>query len=442
MEMAKHILKIVMGLWCIVAPLTSVIGNESPKIKQKTHNEEITPNLFKGTDTERIHQAINAAKGTTNLVRIPRQNANGTSIWLLNSAILLPGNMTILLDNCTLQLSDKCRDNMFRSDNVGEGITNPVWNQNISIIGVGDVTLKGADNPRATGDYLRTLTLDTQKELSKGNWRVSYGSDAGKEGMKQKGDWRNNMIVIAYVKNFRLENVKIVNSHSWAITFERTWYAELSGIHFNNPEYMEVDGKKVFTANRDGIDILFGCKHFQLNNISGMTADDFIALSSLEVFPDLPKTNGDLNSSTVTAGRWSGIADDTEDIVIKNINCESIYRGIAIRGSDNAGIHNVYIEGLVFKGIGQKHEAILLGGKGYGKNSQKGKINNIYGMNVMADGKSLIVVESPVHNCHFMNGMLTGSKGEAVIYNIGQEELKSVTLKNWGMLNEEIPEVK
>jgi hypothetical protein len=35
-----------------------------------------------------------------------------------------------------------------------------------------------------------------------------------------------------------------------------------------------------------------------------------------------------------------------------------------------------------------------------------------------------------------MNGMLTGSKGQAVIYNIGQEELKSVTLKNWGMLNE------
>jgi hypothetical protein len=167
-----------------------------------------------------------------------------------------------------------------------------------------------------------------------------------------------------------------------------------------------------------------------------MTADDFIALSSLEVFPDLPKTNGDLNSSTVTAGHWSGIADDTEDIVIKNIHCESIYRGIAIRWSDSAGIHNVYIDGLVFKGLGQKYEAILLGGKGYGKKSLPGKINSIYGMNVMADGKSLIVVESPVHNCQFMNGMLTGSKGEAVIYNIGQEELKSVTLKNWGMLNE------
>ena len=260
--------------------------------------------------------------------------------------------------------------------------------------------------------------------------------------MKQKGDWRNNMILIACVKHFKLENVKIVNPHAWSIAFERTWYAELSGVRFYNPEYMEIDGRKVLTANRDGIDILFGCKHFQLSNISGMTADDFIAISSLEVFPDLPKTNGDLNSSTVTAGRWSGTADDTEDIIIRNINGESIYRGIAIRGSDSAGIHHVYIDGMVFKGLGQKHEAILLGGKGYGKKSVDGKINHIYGMNIMAVGKSLLVVESPVRDCRFMNGILAGSEGEPVIYNMDQDELNRVSVKNWGTSIHRIPEVK
>ena len=62
--------------------------------------------------------------------------------------------MTVILENCIIQLSDQCRDNMFRSNNVGTGITDPKWNYNISIIGTGDVVLKGADNPRATGDAL------------------------------------------------------------------------------------------------------------------------------------------------------------------------------------------------------------------------------------------------------------------------------------------------
>ncbi|MDD4191950.1 MAG: hypothetical protein PHI28_11505, partial [Mangrovibacterium sp.] len=138
---------------------------------------------------------------------------------------------------------------MFRSDNVGEGITDPVWNKDISIIGIGDVFLRGANNPRATGDGARTLVLDNQKG------RVSYGSDAGKEGIKQKGDWRNIMILMGYVDGFKLKNVTIENAHAWAVSFERTVNAELSDIHFDCPEFQDVNGKEVFVANRDGVDL-------------------------------------------------------------------------------------------------------------------------------------------------------------------------------------------
>ena len=97
----------------------------------------VTPNDFAGSDTRRIRLAVEAAKGTTNSVTIPRLNANGSTVWMIDSAILLPSGMTVILDNCTLQLSDSCRDNMFRSDNVGIGIADPAWNENIAIIGVG-----------------------------------------------------------------------------------------------------------------------------------------------------------------------------------------------------------------------------------------------------------------------------------------------------------------
>src|SRR5690349_2977456 len=108
--------------------------------------EQLTPNEFQGTDTERIQFAIDAAEGKSNLVTIPRINSNGTSVWKIDHAILLPSDVTVILDNCVIQLSDLCRDNMFRSNNVGVGIEAPAWNRNIRLLGLGNVFLKGADN--------------------------------------------------------------------------------------------------------------------------------------------------------------------------------------------------------------------------------------------------------------------------------------------------------
>lgn len=54
------------------------------------------------------------------------------------------------------------------SDNVGIGITNPGWNRNISIIGVGDVHLYGADHPRATGDGAKRLSLTPGQSVLNG----------------------------------------------------------------------------------------------------------------------------------------------------------------------------------------------------------------------------------------------------------------------------------
>ncbi len=393
----------------------------------------ITPNQFKGSDSDRIQAAISAAKGKTNLVVIPAVNSNGSRIWRIDRAILLPGDMTVMLDNCTIQLSDSCRDNMFRSDNVGMGMISPAWNKNIHLIGIGEVILKGADNPRSTGDAGRKLTLDPDKEKAAGNWRVSYGTDAARPDQKQTGDWRNIMILMAQVEHFTLKNVRIRNSHAWAVSFERVRNADLSDIHIHNPEEIMIGDRKVKVFNKDGIDLRQGCKHFRINNISGFTGDDFIALSSLDVRGATHPGNGNINSTMVTASRWHGPEDDTEQIFITNINCESICRGVAIRASDSASIHHVYIEGLISRevsGHGGRHNAVLIGGKGYGTLSEPGKINNIYVMNVMSTGYSPVMIEAPVADCHFMNIMYTGRDKDLIYYAMDKSDMKNVTETN------------
>lgn len=329
-----------------------------PNLDNDLTSTVITPNQFKGTDSQRIQKAIQKAKETTGIVTIPRNNSNGTQRWLLDEALRLPSDLTVMLENCTIQLSDQCRDNMFRSDNVGVGIEDPEWNRNIHLIGVGNVVLKGAENPRSTGDGARTLVLDPDAERKKGNWRVSYGSDAAYPDRKHTGDWRNIMILMAYVDGFSLKNVRVENSHAWAISFERTHNAELSDIRIFNPEEVLINGKHVKVFNKDGIDLRQGCKNFRIHNISGFTADDFIALSSLNVKPALKRKNGSLQSTMITKSGWHGPEDDTEQIFISNINCESICRAVAVRASDSASIHHVYITSLVsreVKEIGRAH---------------------------------------------------------------------------------------
>ena len=170
--------------------------NLNAKHKNKGILTYINPNQFKGSDIDRIQKAIDFAAHTMHKMVIPGINSNGTNSWIIDRAILLPPNMTIILDNCTIQLSDQCRDNMFRSENVGIGIEHPVRIRNINIVGIGNVILKGAANPRATGDGYRILVPDKEPK-----GRKSYGSDANKPGEKQRGDWRNNLIQIAMVED-------------------------------------------------------------------------------------------------------------------------------------------------------------------------------------------------------------------------------------------------
>ncbi len=44
----------------------------------------------------------------------------------------------------------------------------------------------------------------------------------------------------------------------------------------------------------------------------------------------------------------------------------------------------------------------------YGEISLPGKINNIYVMNIIGDGCSLILIEGPIADCIFMNGIYNG----------------------------------
>ncbi len=388
---------------------------------------KVSPLKFEGSDTERIQAAVDAAVGKK--VVIPKQNPRGGDIWEIDRAITLPSHTTIVLDGCTLQLTDASRDNMFRSANVGEGIKDPGKLEDISIIGRNGAVLKGADNPRSTGDSRRNLSTGDFSLSRNPGWN-SYGTDAGKEGLKQRGDWRNIMILLAYVDGVKMEGFRLENGHCWAISFERVVNADLNHLELYTPEVRVIDGKRKSVFNADGIDLREGCKHFNISNIIAVTGDDPIALSALQSGKG---ESGDINSTMVTSKPHTGPEDDIEDIHISNIMTDC--RGVAIRSSDSASIHHVYIDNLISSPIEgvtslSRPFVILLGNTNYGIPAQAYAIHDIYISNVQGPGSDFIQVKSAISDISITDCAYDSPSGKDFItYLVDPQSCKNMNIE-------------
>lgn len=310
-------------------------------VNQAVDEMYISPNNYKtGTQSERIQKAINAAKNTTGKVVIPRYDAIAKkSIWLIDQAILLPGDFELELNNCTIKLSDKCRDNFIRSANSGLGINIVSPLKNIKIIGKGNVLLEGADHPRATGDHNKTLSLNPSR------FDQSYGTDAGKPGMNQKGGWRNHAIILAYTDGFEVSGITLKDYHGHGLVLERCTNGKVSDITFNVRQAVNVDGTDKQILNQDGMGIRFGCKNILIANCRGRSGDDFINIG----LTDTGVGAGEENVNVVSGSIYRGEIDNISTIYLQNWqDFYSIsHRSIRIMPVGKLRISNIFIDNMV-----------------------------------------------------------------------------------------------
>ena len=316
-----------------------------------------TVNDFIGkTDNERIDEAIRNRGG--DIVVIPPRKCNiepERDWWLLDRAIEVPENTTILLQNCRIKLSDKCRDNFFRSANCGLGIENPLPIGNIHIRGIGDCILEGADHPRATGDSSKFLACPCPKNFSGSPnptfndlHRHSYGTDAGKEGESENGDWRNIGILMANVHHLSIENLRIVEQHAWAISLENCSFGHLNHIEFKACMTRVIDGAEHNVENQDGINLRNGCHDIIISDITGTTGDDVVALTCIASNIH-PYIGGGLHTTHVMSNDYTNREKGIYNVIIRNVLASPAGGCCMVRllATDGAEIRNVVIDGIV-----------------------------------------------------------------------------------------------
>jgi hypothetical protein len=384
----------------------------------------ITPNEFEGTDVERINSAIAAAAKAGCRVVIPRDNLRGDErrdVWLLDSAILLPSHTTLELDNCRIKLSDRCRDNFMRSANCGLGVTDIQPLENIHIRGLGRAVLEGADRPRATGDSGKTIGART------------YGTDAGVASESQRGDWRNIGILLAFVEDFSIQNVAIHDSHCWAISLERCAHGTLRDLDFQSSGFKIIDGQKQTILNQDGIDLRLGCHDILIENISGYTGDDLIALTAI---PNADSVAGRTGSTMVSSSKDRGQGrDDIRHVILRNVKgyCRGGHHIVRLLNTPGVRMYDIIVDGLIDTSPPemQCRAAVKIGDHNYGGGvAPLGDTSRILISNVISKSKYPILIGGSLTDSILTNIVQHRSAEQAVTMAAGPQNVRNVTIAN------------
>lgn len=215
--------------------------------------EFITPNdpaLFAQDDAQTIQNAIAAAEADgCRKLRIPRYNLRTKKCeWRIARAIRIPSDFTVILDNCYMVQETGIYDRMFTNSqsNTPENLFLEAEQHDITLIGEGNVILDGGVH-----NHLLEKT---------GN---RYGLPPV---------WMNTMIYWENVRNLHVENLLIRNQRWWGITNLFCRDAVYKNIIFEAIPHV---------PNMDGIDLRVGCNNFTIENITGRTGDDTVAMTAL-----------------------------------------------------------------------------------------------------------------------------------------------------------------
>ena len=189
----------------------------------------------------KIQAAIDDRTGDGHVtVYVPASGPDEHAVWLLDRALVLPSNTILLLDGATLLLKENANDNVIRNANPFDG-----GNSNIRVIGRAGARLHG----------------NAEKQDHK-VW-----------GYRNENSYRYFGIYLCKVDGFEISNLKIGPTSAWAIAPQACGNGLVQNIEFAQ------DGK---STNQDGVTSGRGLYNTVIRNLTGVTHDDTIDVSSTD----------------------------------------------------------------------------------------------------------------------------------------------------------------
>jgi len=343
-----------------------------------TTGAEVIMNQYVPTfnDSPVIQKMIDEAPSGSE-VTIGINPRTGDRNWEIGQAIHLPSDITVYIDDAILRLADDVFCNIFYSETAyAETLTAEEEQKNIRIIGKGNAVLDG------------------------GNHNGQTESTAGYPDIVQ-----NTFIFFRNVDGFEVKNLTMKNSRWWASTFIFCENGIVEDIIF--------DARNT-APNQDGIDLRIGCNNIKINNITGVTGDDTVALTAL-----LHKFDT----------RWLVEGKDTNihHINITNIRalCSGAHGVIRLLAQDGNKVQDITIDTVYDMSIDKggprcKQGLLRIGESGYStvKQNEPGDIDRVTVSNVTSRANSAVYVGTAnvswdnltIRNIKAVEGTVVGGK--------------------------------
>nr|MBQ4320245.1 hypothetical protein [Clostridia bacterium] len=354
----------------------------------------ITPNMPEAlgtTDSVSIQNAVNLAHDLgINKVVIPRQNARtGKMRWDIDTAVLLPSDMTVVLDNCYMRFCDGIFDNMFRNANYDTplGYTLEGRQHDIHILGTGNAVLDGGVH--------NGFTEYTQK------------------GPDKRPMYYNSFINMMNVERLSVKNIRMLEMRYWALTFHYCADGHISDIDFDAPHS---------AINQDGIDLRTGCNNFIIENITGITGDDTIALTNLRCRYD-------------EAMSPTGLSRDIHHVIIRNVNSTTPCGLIRLLNHGGKKLYNVTIENIIEREseLFRAGSCVRIGENSYYGDDIKAQLGDTFNItvrNVQSRSRMGVRVNCALDNAVFDNIQMFDKGGTAVYF--GPGDFRNIKVSNTG----------
>ena len=248
----------------------------------------------------------------------------------IDGEIRLPSGFTLILCDCHLRLTDGSYTNIFVNEKHGttENRSAAGADRGIRILGVGEAVLDG-------GEY-NGLSEKTQN----------------KNGMPPI--WKNNFILFTNVDGFEIDGLTLVNMRWWATNFIFCRNGKIRNIKLlasdaavdssgNIYRGLRQDAySEILIKNADGIDLRCGCNNILVENVSGFTEDDTVALTGLY---------GDLEREFFV----SDLPSDIANITVKGVSGAAYCALVRLLNQDGIKMHDITVDGVVDESLASPH---------------------------------------------------------------------------------------
>lgn len=236
----------------------------------------------------------------------------------IEKTILIPSDFHLVLDNCYLKMADDTFCNMFTNANCR---VSSETDRNIVIEGRGNVVLDG-------GTY---NGLSERNHSRDGRPHISV----------------NSMILFAKVDGFQVKNLHIRNQRWWATNFLFCKNGHIADLDFcADASYVDEEGQVKIgldlsryeatrVKNADGIDIRRGCQNILIENITGFTEDDTVAITSLP---------GNMETEMFCL---SGASSDISGIVVRNVMSSAFCSNVRLLCQGGGKLYNILIDNVM-----------------------------------------------------------------------------------------------